>query len=443
MTTAPPTPAGPPPKRTEASAGQRRGGLGYYLRRLGPGLVTGAANDDPGAIGTHAQVGAQFGNTGFWLAPYTLPLTAVVLEMCAQIGNVAGRGLVTILRFHYPRWVLWGAVGLFTVANVVNLAADLGIMAAAVELLVGGRVRLWLLLIAITSGVLQVRVPYASYARVLKAFALSLFAYVVAVVLVPQDWGAVLRATFLPSFRWDAAFLMSVVAVLGTRLSPYVLVWQPAQVVEEQIEDGKVRLAQRVGARRREVRAMQVDVLAGSVIANLVTWAIMVTTAATLHARGVTNVATATQAAEALRPAAGTLAYAIFALGILATGLLAVPVLAGGIGYAVGEALGWKRGLGREAGRAKRFYAVIVLCIAVAVLLNFIGVNPIRALVLSQVLNGLVAIPLVFLVLRICNNPRIMGHRTNGRLANVLGWTTFAIIAAVGAAALWSVARGA
>jgi len=419
----------------------RKGGLRYYLRRLGPGLVTGAANDDPGAIGTHAQIGAQFGAAGFWLAPYTLPLTAVVLEMCAQIGNVAGRGLVTILRFHYPRWVLWGAVGLFAVANVVNLAADLGVMAAAVQLLAGGPALLWLLVVAVASGALQVLVPYAPYARVLKFLALSLFAYVVAVVLVPQDWGAVLRATFVPTVRWDSTFLMSVVAVIGTRLSPYVLVWQPAQVVEEQIDEGKVRLSQRVGATRREVRAIQVDVIAGTLVANVVTWAIMVTSAATLHERGITNVTTATQAADALKPAAGTLAYAIFALGILATGLLAVPVLAGGVAYAIGEALGWKRGLARDAKRAKRFYAVIVLCITVAVLLNLLGVNPIRALVLSQLLNGLVAIPLVFLVLRICNNPAIMGSNTNGRLANTLGWGTFLIIAAVGMAAVWGMMR--
>jgi NRAMP (natural resistance-associated macrophage protein)-like metal ion transporter len=432
-------PGAPPAPRPPSS--RRPGGLAYYLRRVGPGLVTGAANDDPGAIGTHSQVGAQFGLAPVWLAPYTLPLTAVVLEMCAQIGNVAGQGLATILRWHYPRWVLYGAVGLLTVANIVNLAADLGIMAAAVQLLAGGPALLWLVLLAVVCAALQLFVPYDAYARVLKLLALSLFAYVVAVLMVPQDWGAVLKATFVPTFRADSTFVMGIVAVLGTRLSPYVLVWQPAQVVEEQIDEGKVRLSERQGATRREVRAVQVDVLAGSVVANLVTWAIMVTAAATLHARGITNVATATQAADALRPAAGALAYWLFAVGILATGLLAVPVLAGGIAYAVGDARGWKRGLSRDARQAPRFYAVIVVCIAVAVLLNLIGVNPIRALVLSQVLNGLVAIPLVFIILRICNNPAIMGNKTNGRLANTLGWGTFVILTAVGAAAVWGVVR--
>ena len=419
----------------------RPGALRYYLKRVGPGLVTGAANDDPGAIGTHAQVGAQFGGAGFWLAPYTIPLTAVVLEMCAQIGSVSGRGLVTILRFQYPRWVLWGAVSLVTVANVVNLAADLGVMADAVRLLVGGPPWLWLLVLAAASGALQVLVPYERYAKVLKVLALSLLGYVVAVFLVPQDWGAVLKATFVPSARWDAAFVMGVVAVIGTRLSPYALLWQGAQVVEEEIGDGKTRLAERVGATRREVRATQVDVIAGSLVANLVTWAILVTTAATLHARGVTTVESATQAADALKPAAGPLAYGLFAVGILATGLLAVPVLAGGVAYAVSEALGWPRGLRRGARREPKFYAVLALCIAVAVLLNFVGVNPIRALVMSQVLNGLVAIPLVFLVLRIANDRAVMGDKTNGRLANALGWGTFAVIAAVGLAAVWGLAR--
>jgi NRAMP (natural resistance-associated macrophage protein)-like metal ion transporter len=429
-------------RRAEHSARSPRKGVWYYLRRLGPGLVTGAANDDPGAIGTHAQVGAQFGAASFWLAPYTVPLTAVVLEMCAQIGNVSGRGLVTILRFHYPRWVLWGAVSLFTVANTVNLAADLGVMADAVRLLAGGPALLWLLLLAAGSAALQVFVPYASYARVLKGLAMSLLAYVVAAVLVPQDWSAVLRATFIPQPRWDAAFIMGVVAVLGTRLSPYVLVWQAAQVVEEEIGEGKPRLSQRIGKPRWQVRAMQVDVIAGSLVANLVTWAILATTSATLHDRGVTTVQSATQAATALEPAAGRLAHALFALGILATGLLAVPVLAGGVAYAMGEALGWKRGLAREAGRAPRFYAVIVGCIAVAVLLDLTGVNPIRALVLSQILNGLTAIPLVFLVLRICNDPAVMGERTNGRLANLLGGLALAIITLAGAAAVWWSIRG-
>ncbi len=429
------------PSREPHKRAEPRGGLGYYLRGLGPGLVTGAANDDPGAIGTHAQIGAQFGVASFWLAPYTLPLTAVVLEMCARIGSVAGRGLVTILRFHYPRWVLWGTVALFTGANVINLAADLGIMASATQMLIGGPSLLWLAVLAAGSGALQLFVPYEPYARVLKGLALALFAYVVAVFLVPQDWGSVLRATFVPIVHFYYAFLMGVVAVLGTRLSPYVLVWQPAQVVEEEIADGEVRLRDRMGATDLEVRALEVDVIAGSLVGNLVTWAILVTSAATLHARGITNVTTATQAAEALRPAAGHLAYALFALGILATGLLAVPVLAGGVAYALGDAMGWKRGMARKPERAPRFYGAIVVCILVAVLLNLIGVNPVRALVLSQVVNGIVAIPLVFLVLRICNNSAIMGERTNGALSNALGMATFAILAAVGLAVVWGLFR--
>ena len=398
----------------------------YYLRRAGPGLVTGAANDDPGAIGTHAQVGAQFGTATFWLAPYTVPITAVVLEMCAQIGNVTGRGLVTILRFHYPRWITWAALVLIAGANVINLAADLGLMAEAVRMLVGGPVLLWLLLLAIACAALQVFVAYSTYAKVLKVLALSLLGYVAAAVLIPQDWSAVLRATFVPHIEWSASFLMGIVAVLGTRLSPYALVWQPAQVVEEDIDGGQHRLTERIGATHHEIRATQLDVIAGSTVANLVTWAILVTSASTLHARGITNVETATQAAEALKPAAGNLAYALFALGILVTGLLAVPVLAGGVAYAAGEALGMRRGLTKSASRAPGFYGVIVGCIALAAALNLLRINPVRALVLSQVVNGLVAIPLVLLILLVCNNRAVMGDETNGPLANVLGWASFA-----------------
>ncbi len=430
------------PKDRQATTTAKRGdsGVHYYLRRLGPGLVTGAANDDPGAIGTHAQVGAQFGAGSFWLAPYTLPLTAVVLEMCAQIGNVSGRGLVTILRFHYPRWVLYGTISLVAFANTISLAADLGVMADAVRMLVGGHPRIWLVVVAAFSAMLQVLAEFQMYSRVLKVLALSLLAYVVAVFLVPQDWGAVLRATVVPSIRPNGAFLVAVVAVIGTRLSPYVMVWQAAHVVEQKIGDDKPRLWQRLGRRRPEVRAIQVDVIAGSVVANLVTWAILVTTAGTLHTRGITQLATAADAAAALEPAAGRLAYVLFATGILATGLLAVPVLAGGVAYAVGEAFGWARGLAHGASRAPRFYSVIVVCIALAAALNFVGISPIRALVLSQLVNGLVAIPLVFLVLGICNNPEVMRNRTNGRLANSLGWATAIIITVVGVAAIWQLA---
>jgi Mn2+/Fe2+ NRAMP family transporter len=426
------------PVVTESNTVRARSRIRYYLRRLGPGLVTGAANDDPAAVGTHAQVGAQFGAASLWLAPYTLPLTAVVLEMCAQIGNITGRGLVTILRFHYPRWVLCGAVTLLAVANVVNLAADLGVMAASVRMIVGGPVAVWLLLLAAGSAALQVFVAYGTYARVLKLLALSLLVYVVAAVLVPQDWGRVVAASLVPTTHWDGAFMIGVVAVLGTRLSPYVLVWQPAQVVEEDINDGQLRLAQRMGASTREVRAAQLDVIAGSLIANLVTWGILLTSSATLHAHGIVSVESAAQAADALRPAAGRLAYALFALGILATGLLAVPVLAGGVAYAIGEAMGWKRGLTRDAVGAPKFYGVIVGCIAVAVAINVFGINPIRALVLSQIVNGLVAIPLVYLVLHVCNNANVMGNETNGHLANSLGWVSFGVIAAAGAVAVWS-----
>ncbi|MHB1071719.1 MAG: Nramp family divalent metal transporter [Gemmatimonadaceae bacterium] len=413
------------------------------LRRLGPGLVTGAANDDPGAIGTHAQVGAQFGSSALWLAPWTIPLTAVVLEMCAQLGNVAGRGVITLVRFRYPRLVLWTVVGLFVVVNVVNLAADLSIMAESVAMLAGGPPRLWLLGIAVLSAASQLLLPYATYARALKLLALSLFAYVAAVFLIPQDWGAVLRASFVPVIRWDAAFFLGTVAVLGTRLSPYVIVWQPSQVVEEQIGEGKPRLQQRMGSSDSDVRAMQLDVFAGATVANLVTWAIMLTAATSLHARGITNVASATEAAEALRPVVGGAASAVFALGILSTGLLAVPVLAGGIGYALGEAFGWRRGLARSVGAARRFYGVIAAGIGVAALLGFLGVNPIRALVLSQVLNGIVAVPLVFLVLRLCNDREVMGEHVNGGLANVLGWSAVVVMGVAAAAAIWALATGA
>jgi NRAMP (natural resistance-associated macrophage protein)-like metal ion transporter len=412
------------------------------LRRLGPGLVTGAANDDPACIGTHAQVGARFGTELLWLAPWTLPLLAVVQEMCAQLGNIAGQGLASVLRWHYPRWVLWTTVPLVVVANVVNLAADLGVMASSLALLAGGRPGGWLLVLAAVTGVLQVVVPYGRYARVLKIVALTLLAYVAAVFLVRLDWRTVLAHTALPRLALDRTALASIVAVIGTRLSPYLFFWQPSQVVEEEVEEGKTSLDARKGTTRTTLRRLQLDVIAGSVVANLVTWAIMVTTAATLHAQGRTEVQTATDAARALEPLAGAGAALIFSLGILGTGFLAVPVLAGGIGYALGEAFGWSRGLGRRLPEAPGFYAAIVGALLLATLLNFLGVSPIRALFVSQLLNGLVAVPLVFLLLHLCNNHAVMGARVNGRLANGLGGLTALVLLAATAALIWTEVRG-
>jgi NRAMP (natural resistance-associated macrophage protein)-like metal ion transporter len=412
------------------------------LRRLGPGLVTGAANDDPACIGTHAQVGARFGTELLWLAPWTLPLLAVVQEMCAQLGNIAGQGLASVLRWHYPRPVLWTTVALVTVANVVNLAADLGVMASALRLLVGGPQEGWLVALAAVTGLLQVFVPYGHYARVLKVVALTLLAYVAAVFIVRLDWTAVLADTLVPRLRLDRAALTSIVAVIGTRLSPYLFFWQPSQVVEEEVEEGKTSLDARKGTTRTTLRRLQLDVIAGSVVANLVTWSIMVTTAATLHAQGHTDVQTATDAARALEPLAGRGAALVFSLGILGTGFLAVPVLAGGIGYALGEAFGWTRGLGRRLPEAPGFYAAIAGALCLATLLNFFGVSPIRALFLSQLLNGLVAVPLVFLLLHLCNNRAVMGAHVNGRLSNGLGLVTALVILAAMVALVWTEARG-
>lgn len=407
-----------------------------WLRQLGPGIVTGAANDDPAAIGTFSQVGAQFGYGTLWLNLYTLPFMGAVLEMCAQIGNVAGQGLATTLRHHYPAWVRFGVLALLIGANTINLAADLAVMADAVRLLLPGPRLPWLAAIAVLSAVVQAYLPYDRYARVLKGAALVLLVYVVTAVIVTTDWGGVLRATALPALSLDAAFLAGVIAIVGTRLSPYVLLWQPSQVVEEKVTAGATSLRQRREEAHRDIRRFQVDVIAGSLVANLVTWAITITAAAALHAHGITSVGTAAQAADALRPVAGGAAALLFAIGILATGLLAVPVLSAGLAYGLSETFGWARGLRNRPRHAKAFYGVMAGVLAVAVAINLAGIEPLRALYLSQVLNGVTAIPLVFLILRICNDRAIMGERVNGPLANVLGWTALVLIAGVAAMAV-------
>jgi NRAMP (natural resistance-associated macrophage protein)-like metal ion transporter len=398
-------------------------------------LITGAADDDPSGIGTYSQSGAAFGVGQLWLALYILPLTISVQEMCGRIGLATGKGIAGVVRQHYSRRILFAAVALLFVANTINVGADLGAMAASVQLLTPGLPFLPLV-VALALGIVAVEifVPYHYYARVLKVLTLSLLAYIVTGFIIAPDWGTLLRATLLPHLEFTPAFLALVVAVIGTTISPYLFFWQAS----EEVEETELHHRQRRGndkkrqerSLRLQIRALRIDTALGILASATTFWFIVMTTGTTLYTQGITNIQSADQAARALQPLvhtfphAGTLAQAIFALGILGTGLLAVPVLAGSAAYGLAEALGWREGLEKPVGQARGFYSVIALATLIGLLLNFLGINPIVALVYAAVINGIVAVPLLALILRVANNRAIMGAHTNGRLSNVMGVLT-------------------
>ncbi len=401
------------------------------LTGLGPGLITGASDDDPSTIGTMAQTGAQFGYTQLWTMLFTIPLMIVIQEMCARVALQTGESLTRVIRQHYARPIVYLCVLLLFVANTINLGADLGAMAAAGQLVLGVPFLAWLIAITLISIVLEVFVKYKNYSRILRVFALSLFAYVIVALVVPQNWSQVLSSTFIPIFRGDAKWLMNIVAILGTSYSPYMYFWQASEEVEEKIEagqaetkvdQGKVVEQARPGISPRGLRWMRSDIVTGMVASNIITWFIIITSASTLGARGVHNVTSAVQAAESLKPVAGNLAYLLFAIGMIGIGLLAVPVLAGSIGYAAAGALNLQQGLFLKLLQAPGFYAIIAASTLLGAGMNLIGINPIQALYYVSVLNGLAAPPMLVMLMLVSNNRKIMGDQVNPGWSNLLGW---------------------
>ena len=398
---------------------------------LGPGLVTGAADDDPSGIGTYSQVGAQFGYGMAWTMFFGFPLLAAIQAICARIGATTGKGIAQNLRQHYPLALLRGVVLMLLAANVINLGADLGAMGAALALLLPGPVLAYVAAFGVISVLLEVFISYGRYANVLKWTTLSLFTYVAVVFVVHVPVGEALRGLLVPSFGFDRDHAMALVAVFGTTISPYLFFWQAGQEVEEQHRRHIKPLhvsPRRAGA---ELRRIRTDTLVGMGFSHLVALFIIVATAATLHAQGVFEIESAAQAAEALRPIAGDAAFALFALGIVGTGLLAVPILAGSAAYAVSETFGWTEGLDRKPREAKAFYAVIALATAGGIALNFIGIDPMKALYWAAVVNGLLAPPLMVVTMLIAHNRTIMGDLAISRRLAFFGWLSTAVMWAV------------
>ncbi len=419
--------------------------IGKFWHQLGPGLTTGAADDDPSGIATYTQAGSQFGFQLLWLSAFTFPLMAMVQEMCARIGIVTGRGLAANIRANYPRTILYICTALLFVANVFNIGADLGIMARATQL-VAPQLGFGFLLVGFTvlSLALQVFVSYARYAKLLKWLALVLLAYVLTAFVVPNvHWGDVLRHTLLPSMQLSRTQLLLVCGILGTTISPYLFFWQTSQEVEEEITEGKksVRLRQQ-DASPSLVHRMRVDTWVGMFFSNLVMFFIILTGGAVLHAAGLTNITSAADAAAALEPLGGPAAFLLFTVGIVGIGLLAVPVLAGSAAYAIAESFRWKEGLYRKLKSAYAFYGVIAVAMVVGFVLNFVGLNPISALVAAAVVNGIVAPIILYFIVSLSSRRALMGEYVNSPWVRRLGWFTTIAMAAVAVASIGAIVLG-
>jgi NRAMP (natural resistance-associated macrophage protein)-like metal ion transporter len=428
----------------DPSDARRRPGATDFLFRLGPGLITGAADDDPSGIATYSQAGATFGFGLLWTMVLTFPLMAAIQEICGRFGRITGTGIAESLRKCYPRPLVYSVVLLLCVANTFNLGADVAAMGSAAQLVLGGKASLYAVGLGLLSVILEVAIPYRKYVLYLKWLTLVLFAYVATAFVVHVPWLAVLKATVIPSFEWKSAYWMAIVAVLGTTISPYLFFWQSSQEAEDvRLAHGESALKKKPSQASWQFRRIAMDTRLGMAISNLVAFFIILTTAVTLHGRASQpEIKTAADAAEALRPLAGHFAFLLFALGIVGTGLLAVPVLAGSTAYAVSETFHWRASLESKPKKAPRFYGVIAAATILGIALNSIGLDPIRALYWSAVLNGIVAVPLMFVLMIMSTNEKIVGQFRLSSALRTFGWLATIVMLAASLGFLISVVRG-
>ena len=409
------------------------------LKSLGPGLITGAADEDPSTIGTYSQAGAQFGLGMLWLALFQYPMIVVVQEMCARIGLVTGSGLAAVIKNKYSGKVVLAIAILIIVANTINIGADIGAMAASVKLLIP-QLPFFIATFSFATFIVisEVLIPYSKYVKILKYLTLSLLAYIATAIIVGGNLNKILLASIIPHFEFTPAFAMMFVAIFGATLTPYAFFWQASEEAEEDVAKNKITEISAMGNSPRisknEMRLMRSDVTIGMALSQLVMWAIIVTTAGSLHNHGITNIQTADQAAKSLQPLvktfpdAGEISKTIFALGVIGTGLLAIPVLAGASAYALSDAFGWKQGLSKSFTRTRNFHMVIAASTIIGLLINFTNLDPIKALVYSAVINGIVAVPILIAVMKIANDKKILKEKINGRVSNFIGWITVVIM---------------
>ncbi len=418
---------------------KKRGILSRFLKILGPGLITGAADDDPSGIATYSQTGAQFGYGQLWTVVFLYPLMTAVQEASARIGAVTKRGIAAVVKAHYPKGILYSIVGLIVVANTVNIGADIGAMAAALRLVIPVPFALATLFFVVLMLLLEVLVPYKRYVYILKWLMAVMLVYPITVFLVHEPWSQIFAATFLPHLELTPMYLFIFTGVIGTTISPYMFFWQASEEVEEELGSGHPPVL------KSFIKNMRIDNAVGMLVSQIVTWCIIVVAATVLHQSGVTNITSAADAAQALLPLvhsfphAGFIAESIFAIGIIGLGLISVPVLAGSAAYAVSEAFSWHEGLYHKFRSAHGFYGVITVATLVGLGINFIGIDPIKALIVTAVLNAIVAVPLIFLIIFISSDRRIMGEYASGTLSRTLLWITFAAMLVAAVATLWTI----
>ncbi|MBI4919945.1 Nramp family divalent metal transporter [Candidatus Azambacteria bacterium] len=411
-----------------------------FFKRLGPGFITGASDNDPSGIATYSQAGAQFGYRQLWTALFSFPFMAVIQEMSGRIGVVTGKGLSAVIGRHYSKKILYFAITLLLVSNTVNIGADLGAMASSMRLLIDLPFAVLLLAMTALILILEIFLSYKTYVKFLKYLVLSLLAYIVTAFAIKQNWSEVLISTIRPTVLWNKAYLLNIVAILGTTISPYLFFWQSDEEVEEEVAKHKLK-EMGVGTPeigKKDIRDMRIDTVFGMFFSNFITFFIILTAAATLALSGITDVDTADKAATALRPIAGDFAYLLFAVGIIGTALLSVPILAGSASYAVSEAFNWKEGLYKKFSKAHGFYGVITVATAIGLIINFTPIPPFKVLYYAAALNGILAPPLMALMLIIGNDKKIMGKYTNSRFSNIFGWFITAVMAIAAIALIWS-----
>ena len=409
-----------------------------FLKSLGPGLITGTADDDPSSIATFAQAGAKFGLGMLWTVIYLIPLIVVIQEICARIGLLTGSGLGTIIKKKYSKKIVLPLIFLLLVANTINVGADIGAMAASANLIFP-QISLNIFSIFFTAFIIIaiIMIPYKRYIKILKYLTLSLLTYIVTAIIVGGNWYQILIATIVPHIEFTTDFATMLVAILGTTISPYLFFWQASEEAEEEVVNHKIK---EIGkgkpeVSKKEIKSMGTDTMVGIGFAHFITWAIIITTAGSLHNNGITDIQSAEQAAKSLEPLvksfpnSGEIAKSIFAIGIIGTGLLSIPVLATSTAYGLSDTFGWKQGLSKKFGQAKAFYLIITICGIIGLGMNFLGINPITALVYAAVINGVVSVPIIFVVMKLSNDKEILKENTNGRHTNIIGWATFVIMA--------------
>ncbi len=412
----------------------------HFFKKIGPGFVTGAADDDPSGIATYSIAGAQFGYKLAWLALFLWPAMVAVQEMCGRIGMVSGRGLAGVIKKYHSKRLLFLSVSLLAIANIINIGADLGIIAASLQMIFGLNFILWMIGAGALIVSMEIFIPYKRYAGILKWLGLSLVVYVITAFMVKQDWKGIAWNTLIPQIRLDLNYITTMIGFLGTTISPYLFFWQASGEIEEEIADGRVKdFSCKPEINQLEIKEMGTDTKIGMLFSNVMTFFIILTTAATLHANGIVNIETPQQAALALKPLAGNLAYVLFAFGIIGIGWQSIPVLAGSVGYALSEAFGLKEGLSKKFRKAKIFYIIIALATLIGLVMNFLHINIMKALYYAAVINGIAAVPLIAIIIKLGDDEKIVGRFKNKKKNRTMAWITFGFMLISVLLMLWQI----